>query len=68
MINMLIIKRLLIILITGYFARESEHRGFSHSLMAFGLYGIGIFLFSKLIIIPPASVLTPPFFYPYCLL
>ena len=38
---------LLIILITGYFARESEHRGFSHSLMAFGLYGIGIFLFSK---------------------
>lgn len=42
---------LLIILITGYFARESLHRGFSHSLMAFGLYCIGIFLFSKPVLI-----------------
>ncbi|MBP5594126.1 MAG: metal-dependent hydrolase [Pseudobutyrivibrio sp.] len=42
---------LLMILITGYFSRESVHRGFSHSLMAFGLYVIGMFFFSAPVLI-----------------
>lgn len=34
----------IVLLITGYIARESEHRFFSHSLLAFLLYGLGIYL------------------------
>ncbi|MBE5911737.1 metal-dependent hydrolase [Pseudobutyrivibrio sp.] len=43
---------LAMIFVTGYFARESEHRFFSHSLLAFVLYSVGLYLMCRPLVLP----------------
>ena len=42
----------IVFLITAYFARESEHRFFSHSLIAFALFAGSIFFICRPVVLP----------------
>ena len=42
----------IIFLINGYFARESEHRFFSHSLIAFALFAGSLFFICRPVVLP----------------